>query len=65
MMPKELNGVVDNKLKVYGLSNLRIVSFIHSIFLTSNLKQADASIIPLHVSAHIQATLYGIAEKVR
>ncbi|TIA91379.1 hypothetical protein E3P81_02033 [Wallemia ichthyophaga] len=49
MMPKELNGVVDSNLKVYGLSNLRI---------------ADASIMPLHVSAHIQATLYGIAEKV-
>ncbi|EIM21609.1 alcohol oxidase [Wallemia mellicola CBS 633.66] len=48
MMPKELNGVVDDELRVYGLSNLRI---------------ADASIIPLHVSAHIQATLYGIAEK--
>ncbi|TIA89097.1 hypothetical protein E3P99_02240 [Wallemia hederae] len=49
MLPKEMNGVVDSDLKVYGLSNLRI---------------ADASIMPLHVSAHIQATLYGIAEKV-
>ena len=26
MMPKELNGVVDDELRVYGLSNLRIVS---------------------------------------
>ena len=25
MLPKEMNGVVDSKLKVYGLSNLRIV----------------------------------------
>lgn len=47
MLPKEDGGVVDAKLKVYGTTNLRIV---------------DASIIPLHISAHIQCTVYGIAE---
>ncbi|KAF7341597.1 GMC oxidoreductase [Mycena sanguinolenta] len=49
MLPRELGGVVDPSLKVYGTSNLRVV---------------DASIIPIHLSAHIQATVYAIAEKV-
>jgi choline dehydrogenase-like flavoprotein len=48
MLPKNQGGVVDSSLKVYGTSNVRVV---------------DASIIPLHISAHIQATTYGIAEK--
>jgi choline dehydrogenase-like flavoprotein len=48
MLPKEHGGVVDSSLKVYGTSNVRVV---------------DASIIPLHISAHTQATVYGIAEK--
>ncbi|KIM91387.1 GMC oxidoreductase [Piloderma croceum F 1598] len=48
MLPKTQGGVVDSSLKVYGTSNVRVV---------------DASIIPLHISAHTQATVYGIAEK--
>ncbi|RYP25411.1 hypothetical protein DL766_007067 [Monosporascus sp. MC13-8B] len=48
MMPKELGGVVDLQLKVYGVKNLRIV---------------DASVIPLLPAAHMQATVYAIAEK--
>ncbi|CAD6899622.1 unnamed protein product [Tilletia controversa] len=47
MLPRNQGGVVNNKLVVYGTSNVRV---------------ADASIIPLHVSAHIQATIYGVAE---
>lgn len=48
MLPKHQGGVVDSSLKIYGTSNVRVV---------------DASIIPLHISAHTQATTYGIAEK--
>jgi choline dehydrogenase-like flavoprotein len=41
-------GVVDGRLKVYGVKGLRVI---------------DASIMPLQVSAHIQATVYAIGEK--
>ncbi|KAI5890362.1 GMC oxidoreductase [Schizophyllum commune H4-8] len=48
MLPYGRGGVVDAELRVYGTSNLRVV---------------DASVIPLHVSAHLQATVIGIAER--
>ncbi|KAF9073598.1 GMC oxidoreductase [Rhodocollybia butyracea] len=47
MLPKDKNGVVDPKLKVYGTKNIRVV---------------DLSIVPLQFSAHTQATAYIIAE---
>ncbi|KAK1566125.1 GMC oxidoreductase [Colletotrichum navitas] len=49
LLPLEKGGVVDTELRVYGVSNLRI---------------ADASVIPLLISAHTQATVYAIGERV-
>ena len=43
-----LSGVVDAQLKIYDVSNVRVV---------------DASMMPLQISAHLSATLYGVAEK--
>jgi choline dehydrogenase-like flavoprotein len=48
MMPKELGGVVDNRLRVYGTSNVRVV---------------DASVLPFQVSGHLSSTIYAVAEK--
>ncbi|QRW00600.1 GMC oxidoreductase [Ceratobasidium sp. AG-Ba] len=49
MMPRKEGGVVDSELRVYGIRNLRV---------------ADASIFPLSMSSHPQATLYALGEKV-
>ncbi|KAK4201024.1 putative GMC oxidoreductase [Triangularia verruculosa] len=42
------DGVVDERLRVYGVKRLRVI---------------DASVMPLHISAHLQATVYAIGEK--
>ena len=44
-----LSGVVDPRLKIYGLDNIRVV---------------DASVIPLTTGVAIQTSVYAIAEKV-
>ncbi|KAK0184559.1 alcohol oxidase [Armillaria mellea] len=48
MAPRDLGGVVDGALKVYGTSNLRV---------------CDASAIPITIGTHLQATIYAIGEK--
>lgn len=48
MMPENLGGCVNEKLQVYGVEQLSVI---------------DASIIPMIPAAHLQATMYAIAEK--
>ncbi|KAH8600629.1 aryl-alcohol dehydrogenase [Bisporella sp. PMI_857] len=48
MLPREMGGVVDATLKVYGVNRLRVV---------------DASAVPLVSTANLQATIYGLAER--
>lgn len=47
MKPKQSSGVVDTRFKVYGTENVRVV---------------DASVIPMQISAHTQASVYAFAE---
>jgi choline dehydrogenase-like flavoprotein len=49
MLKRELRGVVDSELRVYGVKSLRIV---------------DASIFPMAVAGHTSSTVYAVAEKV-
>ena len=48
MMPADLGGVVDNRLRVHGTDSLRVV---------------DASIFPLEPAGNIQAPMYAMAER--
>jgi len=47
MLPQDKGGVVDNKLLVYGTSNLRVI---------------DGSVIPFVTSAHLMSVIYATAE---
>lgn len=48
MMSRELGGVVDPELRVYGTANVRVV---------------DASIMPMQISGHLTSTLYAVADR--
>ena len=48
MMPKDKGGCVSPELLVYGTEKLSII---------------DGSIMPIIPAAHLQATLYAVAEK--
>ncbi|ETS65339.1 hypothetical protein PaG_00071 [Moesziomyces aphidis] len=47
MLPRQLGGVVDARLKVYGTRNLRVI---------------DAAVPPVSFSAHLMSVTYGLAE---
>jgi choline dehydrogenase-like flavoprotein len=48
MRPRELGGVVDERLRVHGVRGLRVV---------------DASVFPLQQSGNISNTVYAVAER--
>lgn len=48
MLPRDKGGVVDNRLRVYGVKGLRVV---------------DASVFPLEPSGNLQSTVYAVAER--
>lgn len=48
MMSKDLGGVVDSELRVYGTANVRVV---------------DASVLPMQTSGHLSSTIYALAER--
>ena len=48
MMSRDLGGVVDPQLMVYGTSNVRVV---------------DASVLQMQISGHLTSTLYAISER--
>ena len=48
MLPRELGGVVDPELRVYGTANLRVV---------------DTSVFPVVPGAHLQSVAYAVAER--
>ena len=48
MLPEDKGGVVDQELRVYGTSNVRV---------------CDASTFPLHVQGNIVSLVYAVAEK--
>ncbi|EIN03496.1 alcohol oxidase [Punctularia strigosozonata HHB-11173 SS5] len=49
MLPESDGGVVDPEARVYGTANVRI---------------ADASVIPMHISAHTTNIVYAFAERI-
>ncbi|KAF2839018.1 GMC oxidoreductase [Patellaria atrata CBS 101060] len=48
MIPREMGGVVDSRLRVHGVKGLRVV---------------DASVIPINTRGNTQTSVYAIAEK--
>lgn len=66
MLPKELDGVVDPKLIVYGTSNLRVVDISVMPFVSHTSLPAHPSLThsPVQmIGSHLMGTAYVIGEK--
>ena len=66
MLPRQDGGVVDPNLKVYGTTNLHVVS---ETFCSVEKRliyffKLDASVIPIHLTGHPSQALYAMAERV-
>ncbi|KAF8975444.1 hypothetical protein BDQ17DRAFT_1385501 [Cyathus striatus] len=48
MLPRSLGGVVDKRMKVHGLANVRVI---------------DSSVYPFEFAAHLASATYGLAEQ--
>lgn len=48
MLPKDKGGVVDERLRVYGVKNLRVI---------------DASVFPMIPRGNTQSSVYAVAER--
>ncbi|KAL1963327.1 hypothetical protein VTN77DRAFT_8448 [Rasamsonia byssochlamydoides] len=48
MMPRSIGGVVNERLRVYGTANVRVV---------------DASVLPFQVCGHLTSSIYAVAER--
>jgi choline dehydrogenase-like flavoprotein len=48
MLPRDQGGVVDERLRVWGVTGLRVV---------------DSSVMPLIPRANIQSSVYAVAER--
>lgn len=70
MGAREEGGCVDSNLIVYGTKNVRVAGvppFSKALAdrdIDSSYGNLDSSVIPIEISAHLSATVYGIAEKV-
>ena len=71
MAPRELNGVVSEKLIVQYVflrtlnpDRLLKIDGLGLFSGTTNVRIADMSIVPIHIAAHTCETAYAIGEKV-
>lgn len=60
MMPKELGGVVDAKLRVYGLGTPKFYCQYHQLIIflcIDNVRVIDSSVFPFSLATHVRLLL--------
>ena len=70
MKPREQGGVLDERLNVYGVKNLKVAGIYHTIFILFSKNSihiwilfSDCSIAPANVGANTYNTAIAIGEK--